>query len=160
MGIKSWILPYNRFRTHLFFSILGLEGPSPAWILVKKVAQTVQALQRGHLTSVRRPISYRICFMLRISFFSLFFFLLLGVVSGTWWKIPPFFLFSNPSLIYYFFTNRNAYYPSGVTLVFCLYPLIYKCKRLYFCQTLAQWYHRKSNKVSCFAHLKHLFCLS
>ena len=59
MSLKHWMLPQDHFKTHLFFSIFSFS----AWILVRRVCQTFKALQRGHLTSVRGPISYRICFM-------------------------------------------------------------------------------------------------
>ena len=69
MGSKHWILPIDHFKTHLFFFKFLVGGPFSAWILVRRLCQNFKALQRGHLTSVRGPISYRIRFMVRRSFF-------------------------------------------------------------------------------------------
>ena len=74
MGSKNWILSIDHFKTHLFFFKFLVGGPFSAWILVRRLCQNFKALQRGHLTSVRGPISYRLRFMTRRSFFVFLFF--------------------------------------------------------------------------------------
>ena len=72
MGLKHWILHNNHFMTHLFFfqflggGTLFSSDPGP------KGGSNLKALWGSYLTSVRRAISYRICFMAHRSF--LFFF--------------------------------------------------------------------------------------
>ena len=69
MGSKHLILHNNHFKTHLFFfqflggGTLFSSDPGP------KGGSNLKALWRSHLTSARRPISYRIRFMARRSFF-------------------------------------------------------------------------------------------
>ena len=62
--------PTFPFKTLILFNF-WVRGPSPAWILVWRVAQTFKAFQRGHLTCVRGHISHRIRFMSRRTFFYL-----------------------------------------------------------------------------------------
>ena len=60
--------------THLLFSILGGGNPGTLFSLDlgPKGGSNFKALWRSHLTSVRGPISYRIRFMARRSFFVFF----------------------------------------------------------------------------------------
>ena len=62
-----------------------------------KGGSNLKALWRGHMTSARRPISYRICFMARRSFFDFYLFSTNGgqALSGKF----HYFFFLNPSLI-------------------------------------------------------------
>ena len=75
MSLKHWILPNNQFKTHLFFSNFGWGDP--------KGGSNLKTLWRRYLTSAIRPISYRIRFMARRSFFVfLIFFPLTGRGGG------------------------------------------------------------------------------
>ena len=73
MGSRHWILHNNHIKTHLFFQFLGggtLFSSEPGL----KGGINLKTLWRSHLTCVRRPISYRIPFMARRSFFVFLFF--------------------------------------------------------------------------------------
>ena len=69
MGLKHWILPNNQFKTHLFFFNFWVGGTLFSLDLGPKGGSNFKPLWRSHLTSVRGPISYRIRFMTRRSFF-------------------------------------------------------------------------------------------
>ena len=113
MGLKHWILPNNHFKTHLFFfQFLGgrtLFSSDPGL----KCGSNLKALLRSHLTSVRGPISYRICFMARRSFFFFSFFPLTrgGEVRRLVENSTIFFLL-NPSLI----SLKGSFWPTEVCL--------------------------------------------